>query len=120
MGFFKEVKRFILWDFARGTWQYDVMVAVILAFIFLTPRELFRDQARIFSASNIAMLPADHGNNVFWIEPELLDGTLEPQRLSKIAEMLKSKTGKNQVVTRVETIYDSDKDVKGYMAFTRP
>lgn len=120
MGFFKEVKRFILWDFSRGSWQYDVMVAVILAFIFLTPRGWFRDQARIFSASNIAMLPAEAGNNVFWIEPELLAKTPEPQRLSRISDMLKSRTGKNQVVMRVETVFDSDKDVKGYMAFTRP
>ena len=25
------LKRFILWDFPRGSWQYDVMVGIILA-----------------------------------------------------------------------------------------
>ena len=38
------LKRFILWDYPRASWQYDVMVGIILAFIFLTPREWFRDQ----------------------------------------------------------------------------
>ena len=47
------MKRFLLWDFPRGVWQYDVMVALILAFIFLTPREIFRDYPR---ASNIVRL----------------------------------------------------------------
>ena len=40
------LKRFILWDYPRASWQYDVMVGVILAFIFLTPRSWFRDQPR--------------------------------------------------------------------------
>jgi hypothetical protein len=120
MGFLGGVKRLIFWDFARGSWQYDVIVAVILAFLFLTPREWFRDQPRIAKSSDIAMLPADHGSNVFWIEPELLAETPEPQQLSKISEMLRARTGKTESVIRVEKIFDSEKEVKGYMAFTRP
>ena len=27
------LKRFILWDYPRASWQYDVMVGVILAFL---------------------------------------------------------------------------------------
>ena len=34
------LKRFILWDYARGSLQYDLMVVLILAFIFVTPRIL--------------------------------------------------------------------------------
>ena len=72
------LKRFVFWDYARATWQYDVMVAIILAFIFLTPREKFGDQPRIPRASNIAMLPAEHGSSMYWIDPELLR-KYEPQ-----------------------------------------
>ena len=53
------IKRFILWDYPRASRAYDLMVGIILAFIFLTPREWFRDQPRIPpKASSIAMLPA--------------------------------------------------------------
>jgi len=38
------VKRFILWDYQRGVWQYDVMCAAITIFIFFAPRQWFRDQ----------------------------------------------------------------------------
>lgn len=31
----------IFWNYQRGTWQYDVLCLVILAFIFLTPKTLF-------------------------------------------------------------------------------
>ena len=97
------------------------MVAIILAFVFLTPREWFRDQPRIPRASNIAVLPAEHGSQMFLIDPELLSGIPEAQRLSKLGQILKTRTGRNQTVLRVQPIYDdSENELKGYMAFTKP
>lgn len=111
------MKRFLLWDFPRGSWQYDVMVAAILAFIFLTPREIFRDQPR---ASSVVMLPQEGGNGVFWIEPDLLSGIGEPERLAKAAQLLKQRTGKVYTLRRLEPIFDAEQDVRGYMAYTNP
>lgn len=37
----KALGRVIFWTYARGTWQYDVLCGLILAFIFLTPRDFF-------------------------------------------------------------------------------
>ena len=113
------LKRFILWDYHRGSWQYDVIVAIILAFIFLAPRQWFRDQARIPRASQITSLPS-HGESVFWIEPELVTTVPEANRLNQLSKMLSSRTGKSQVLTRIEPIYDSENELKGYMAFARP
>jgi hypothetical protein len=114
------LKRFVLWDYPRGVWQYDVMVGIILLFIFLTPRAWFRDQPRVPRISQIAPSPAGHDSNVFWIEPELLTNVAEGARLSKSADILKAKTGKQHTITRLEPIYDSEEEIKGYMAFTRP
>lgn len=111
----KGLKRFILWDYPRAGWQYDVIVAVILAFIFLTPRELFRDQPK---PSNIVLLPAEHGSSAFWMEPELLAGVPENERTARAAALLKAKTGKKQNVARLEPLFDIEKDIKGYMAYT--
>ncbi len=38
---FRALGRVIFWTYARGTWQYDILCALILAFIFLTPRDFF-------------------------------------------------------------------------------
>lgn len=115
------VKRFILWDFPRASWQYDVMVGIILAFIFFTPRDWFRDQPRIPTASKIAVLPVEHGGNVFFLDPELLAGVAEAERPRKVAEILKTRAGVKRIeITRVEPIYDSEKEIKAYMAFGRP
>jgi len=38
------IVRTVFWTFERGTWQYDLMVLAILAFIFLSPRSWFNDR----------------------------------------------------------------------------
>ena len=114
------LKRFILWDYARASWQYDVMVALIVLFVLFTPRAWFRDQPRVPHATEIAVLPAQNGNQVFWIEPELVTEVPELDRLAHLSSFLKVKTGKEQVITRIEPIYDSEREIKGYMAFAKP
>lgn len=37
------IKKMFLWTYARNTWQYDVLCALILAFIFLTPKSWFNN-----------------------------------------------------------------------------
>ena len=36
------IRRSLFWSYERGSWQYDLIVAVILAFIFLTPRAWYQ------------------------------------------------------------------------------
>ena len=111
------IKRFVLWEYPRASWQYDVIVALILAFIFLTPRELFRDQAK---ASNIVRIPAEEGAQVFWVEADLLASIPEPQRGSTVERMLQSRFGKRHNIVRVEAVHGDEGETKGYMAFAKP
>lgn len=113
-----SIKRFVFWDYPRAGWHYDVMVGIILLFIFLTPREWFRDQPR---ASSIVMVPStERGTSTYLMDPELLAGVPETERVPKTAALLKSRTGKKHSVIRLEPIFDSEKEIRGYMAFTTP
>ncbi len=106
--------RFLFWDYKRASWQYDVMVGLILVFIFLTPREMFKDQPN--PAGNIVML----GGGV-WIPAKLLNGTPEDQLVSKATTLIHSRYKSHPpTVTSVEPINDeSTQEVTGYMAFTK-
>jgi hypothetical protein len=117
---FSGIKRFILWDYPRASWQYDIMVGVILAFLFLTPREWFNDQPRVPTARKVAKLQGPHGANVFWIEAGQLVNTPESRRAGKALELIKAQTGENPATLRLEPVLDSEQAVTGYMAFTRP
>ena len=37
----QAVGRVVFWVYPRGTWQYDILCLLILAFIFLAPRSFF-------------------------------------------------------------------------------
>jgi hypothetical protein len=110
------VKRFLLWDYPRASWQYDIIVALILAFIFLTPRALFRDQPR---ASSLVEVPSDRGR-AFLLEPGLLESIPEVERKARVEGMLRSRYGKTETVIQVEPIVDHEQELKGFMVFTRP
>ena len=111
------IKRFVFWDYPRAGWQYDVMVGLILAFIFLTPREWFRDQPR---ASSIVMIRSEHGSSVFLMDPDQLQGIPDAERPSRASALLKARTGRKYSVVRLDPIVDSEQEIKGYMAFTTP
>ena len=111
------MKRFLLWDYSRGVWQYDLMVGLILAFIFLTPREIFRDQPR---GSAVTMLAGEGGAPVYWIEPHLLDALPEAQRDAAAAELIRKRDSRAKALLRLEPIFDDEKEIKGYMAYTKP
>ncbi len=42
-----SIKKFILWNYERGTWQYDVFCLLIIAFIFLTPKTWFEKREKL-------------------------------------------------------------------------
>ena len=105
--------RFIFWDYRRASWQYDVMVALILAFIFITPREIFRDQPK---AASVVMLRGG-----FWIEPQLLMGVPETELLRKATTLVNARYKTRATIGSVEPIYDdTEQEIKGYMAFPQP
>jgi hypothetical protein len=51
---FGVAKKILFWSYGRTSWQYDVLSALILAFIFLTPQAWFKtgEPARALSHQN--------------------------------------------------------------------
>ncbi len=43
----KWLRKVILWDYERGTWQYDLLCALIIAFVFLTPKGWFERELKV-------------------------------------------------------------------------
>jgi hypothetical protein len=111
------LRRFIFWDFPRASWQYDVMVGLILAFIFLTPRAVFKDQPK---AASVVMLPGEGGSGPFLIEPRLLSGVPEADLLKKATALVNARYKTNKPVTHVEPVYDDEEQIIGYSASIRP
>jgi hypothetical protein len=110
------VKRFLLWDYPRASWQYDVMVALILAFIFLTPRSVFRDQRRV---NSIVEIPSGHGRS-FMVEPGMLESVPDAERKARVEQLLRAQFGKVNPVEKVEPVVDPEQEVTAFLVVTSP
>jgi hypothetical protein len=111
------LRRFVFWEFPRASWQYDVMVGLILAFVFLTPRAVFKDQPK---AASVVMLPGESGAGPFLIEPKLLAGVPDSELLTKATALVNARYKTNKPVTHVEPVYDDEEQLIGYSASIRP
>jgi len=68
----RTVKSIIFWSYGRTAWQYDVLCALIVAFVFLTPKTWFEqsklDAVRLhqngfMAAEKLLLRPQDLGPN---------------------------------------------------------
>ncbi len=109
-------RRLIFWEFARASWQYDVVVGLILVFIFATPREWFRDQPK---PSSIILMSSQPGSNRVFIASDLLETVPEASRAKRAELLIHQRTGKSWHVAHVEPIRDeAAQEVKGFIAYT--
>jgi hypothetical protein len=107
--------RFIFWEYPRASWQYDVMVGLILIFVFVTPRYVnFHDQPK---AASVVMLPDEQGISAFHIETRLLSGVAPDQQAAKATELVNARYKTHKIIARVEPILDEEDDILGYTAF---
>ena len=57
------IKRIILWDYERGTWQYDALVALIVGTVILVPGSFFGDRDRPMKHTNRPELKSAQAND---------------------------------------------------------
>ena len=109
----RGLMRFIFWDFPRASWQYDVMVALILIFIFATPADFFKDR---LNPQNVTALPGGQ----FLIAPELLKSVPEEDRVARATLLVNGKFNTHKTILKVETLHGGDEDIQGFLAVSKP
>lgn len=104
------MKRLLLWTFDRGSFQWDVMCILILAFLFLIPRQFFHDVPEFMrvSATESVQKTVDtrNGNMIFTVKldtPRFLD-TVEVR--NNAVELLQQSLGKPARPLRFQPIRD--------------
>jgi len=119
------LKRIFLWSYERGSWQYDVICLVILAFIFLTPRAWFRDRPTLQLTDlrhnqGLVELGLDRDGRRYMVDARLVE-SLAPLKLDEaIAEILRRRLQKPPVVKSIDPIQDRNKVILGYTVVVAP
>ena len=105
------IHRAFFWSYERGSWQYDLIVAAILAFIFLTPRSWYQRDP------NLGMVDLRHVQGVVEVAHEkshhtyMMDARLIQSRSPEPPEaaardILRERLGKPDRVLSVEPVRD--------------
>ena len=90
---FRTIKKLFFWGYARNTWQYDVLCALILAFIFLTPQSWFDTGA--------AMRNWSHGEPAQGAEHQK---PFASKVILSVADNLPAQMAQSEIENRVRTI----------------
>jgi hypothetical protein len=112
----RTIRDFILWSYERGTLQYDVMVTLILLFVFLSPYWInFHDKPveRNPHPSGVVVTPDAGGGFVFQIEGAAISGTSDAavrEQLLRIVEPIAGEVS----ITRYEVVRDRMGQVLSY------
>ncbi|HKP87509.1 MAG TPA: hypothetical protein VJZ26_15510 [Blastocatellia bacterium] len=102
------LKKVLFWSYERGSWQYDVMCVLILAFIFFAPNNFFYSYRSSAAETEIARPLVITSEEV---------GPIEPGRMKQdISAWLSRKAGRDVSVSRVERVTDDAGAVK-YLAY---
>jgi len=109
------VRGFILWSHERGTIQYDVMVTLILLFVFLSPRLInFNDRPveRNLPETGVMVYPDGAGGLVYQVDAREVqpgDDTSMRNQLLRVIEPISGEIS----ISRYDPINDKGK-VVGY------
>jgi hypothetical protein len=100
-GLFTTLKKIFFWNYARNTWQWDLLCVVILIFIFLTPKSWFSSGERAQGTV--------HQSRV--VKTVLIDSELigNEEDRNKIEQRVKAMTGRTDFeVLEVRRIPDAE------------
>lgn len=114
---FRAIGSFIFWSHERGSWQYDLMVALILAFVFLTPRSVFHDRPTL-AESKMVMEVRDGDNVGYRVEARVLEGS--KRSLERNAEqVVEEVTGRAIEIREIQPVLDAKGRVQAYTVWIR-
>ena len=113
------VTRTIFWSYDRGTWQYDLIVLAILAFIFLTPRSWFRDRPTLELSDlrhhpGIIEVGGGKEGRSYLVDARLVESLVPQKPEEAIRVILRSRVQKPFSVKSTEIIRDKNNVILGY------
>jgi hypothetical protein len=95
-GLTATLKKIFFWNYARNTWQWDLLCVVFLIFIFLTPKWWFEDSERLRNTLHQTVI----------LSPEVVSSEADK---GQIEQRVKAMTGRTKVeILAVRPVVDSE------------
>jgi hypothetical protein len=108
----RTIRGYILWSYERGSLHYDIMVTLILVFVFVSPYFInYKDKPveHIPHLTGVVVIPGAKGELIYQIQASAVNdapGADVRRQLERIIEPISGAVG----ITNIETV----KDVSGH------
>jgi len=116
----RTIKGYFFWTYDRGSFHYDVMVTLILIFIFVSPHFInFKDQPaeHLPHPTGIAITP--QGNNlVYEVDAAIVDAQDEGMVRANLMRVIQPISGKVTIL-KMDPVRDVSGHIVTYRALVR-
>jgi len=117
--------RSVFWTYRRGSWQYDIIVLVILAFIFLTPRWWYTPQppppvTGFLKNQGIVEVGRIKEDWSYFVDARLVNSRPNQPAAEAVRDILSNRLKRSLTVKSVDEIQDKKGGVLGYMVVVQP
>jgi hypothetical protein len=112
----RTIRGYILWSYERGSLHYDIMVTLILLFIFVSPHFInFKDKPveRNPHLTGVAVIPDEKGGLVYEIQASAVNATASGDIRLQLERIIEPISGAVSI-TNVETITDAKGNAVSY------
>jgi hypothetical protein len=116
-GIWRTIRDYLFWSYERGTIQYDVMVTLILLFVFLSPKLInFNDKPVEHNPhrTGVVVVPDGQGALIYQIEAAAIVGKNDDNALrSQLLQVIEPISGEVSI-TKIEPVRDGSGRVLSY------
>jgi hypothetical protein len=117
----RTIKGFIFWSYERGTVQYDIMVTLILIFVFLSPMLInFNDRPvqRNPNATGVVVYPDGKGEFIYQVEARAVDANDDTGVRLALLRVIEPISG-SVSISRYEAVHDQKGRVTAYKVWVQ-
>jgi|SRR5215467_5823291 len=112
----RTIRGYILWSYERGSLHYDIMVTLILIFVFASPYVInFKDKPveRNPHPTGVAVIPDEHGGFIYQIPASAVNAGPGEDVTRQLVQIIEPIAGAVSI-GKYETVKDTSGHVRGY------
>src|SRR5271155_3266742 len=116
----RTIRGYILWSYERGSLHYDIMVTLILLFVFLSPRFIkYKDKPieRNPHLTGVVVIPGDKGGFIYQIQASAVntaDGKSDTQDIRRQLEQIIEPISGSVSITKYDVVKDASGQIQSY------